>query len=116
MQHKVVLGVMREGAAQVAAAGDLTLRGRALASGLDSQTRAKHDAALALHRCHAGFDPATGVVNRPGVLPQTLIGSGCAGTSCCSDHSAVPGRCRKTPWSEWCRVGLTADHQLKKAA
>ena len=42
------------------------------------------------HVVQAGFDPVTGVVNRPGALPQTLI-QGCASASC-SEHSAALGR------------------------
>lgn len=90
LQHKVVLGVMREGAVQ-AAAGDLDAL-RVMASELAGWFP-KHaqsmDAALALHLRRAGFDPVTGIVNRPDALPQTLIQS-CAGASC-SDHSAAPG-------------------------
>lgn len=91
LQHKVVLGVMREGAVQ-ARGGDLDAL-RAMAGELAAwfPTHAQTmDAALALHLRRAGFDPVTGIVNRPDALPQTLI-QGCAGASC-SDHSAAPVR------------------------
>ena len=91
LQHKVVLSVMREGAAQ-AAAGDLdALRVMAgeLAGWFPKHAQSM-DAALALHLRRAGFDPVTGIVNMPGALPQTLI-QGCASASC-SEHSAALGR------------------------
>ena len=87
LQHKVVLEVMREGAVQ-ARGGDLdALRVMAgeLAAWFPVHAQSM-DAALALHLRRAGFDPVTGIVNRPDALPQTLI-QGCAGVSCL-DRSA----------------------------
>lgn len=82
LQHKVVLQVMREGAAQ-AAAGDLASV-RAMASEL-ALWFPKHaqsmDAALALHLRRAGYDPVTGVVGSPDALPAQLL-HGCGGASC----------------------------------
>ena len=79
MQHKVVLQVMREGAAK-AAAGDLAVI-RSMAGELaawfvhHAQTM---DAALALHLRSAGFDPATGSLAHPEALPEQPI-TGCGG-------------------------------------
>ena len=46
------------------------------------------DAALALHLRGVGFDPATGVVNMPQLLPREVI-HGCGGSSC-SDLQRTP--------------------------
>jgi hemerythrin-like metal-binding protein len=84
MQHKVVLQVMREGAA-LAAGGNLAAL-RAMASELAlwfPQHAQSMDAALALHLRRAGYDPLTGVVHRPGELPASLV-AGC-GSAACSD-------------------------------
>jgi hemerythrin-like metal-binding protein len=84
MQHKVVLQVMREGAA-LAAGGQLDAV-RAMASELAlwfPQHAQSMDAALALHLRRAGYDPLTGVVNRPAELPAELV-QGC-GSAACSD-------------------------------
>jgi hemerythrin-like metal-binding protein len=66
LQHKVVLQVMREGAAQ-ALADDVSAL-RAMASEL-ALWFAKHtqslDAALALHLRRTGYDPVMGVVSHP---------------------------------------------------
>ncbi|MDW5441024.1 hemerythrin domain-containing protein [Polaromonas sp. SM01] len=84
LQHKVVLQVMREGAAQ-AADGKLGAV-RTLASELAlwfPQHAQSLDAALALHLRRAGYDPLTGVVSRPEDLPAGLV-QGC-GSADCSD-------------------------------
>jgi hemerythrin-like metal-binding protein len=84
MQHKVVLQVMREGAV-LAADGKLDAV-RAMASELAlwfPQHAQSMDAALALHLRRAGYDPLTGVVNRPEELPARLL-EGC-GSAACSD-------------------------------
>lgn len=84
MQHKVVLQVMREGAAQ-AADGNLDAV-RAMAGELAlwfPQHAQSMDAALALHLRRAGYDPLTGVVSRPEDLPAGLV-EGC-GSAACSD-------------------------------
>ena len=84
LQHKVVLQVMREGAAQ-AAAGDLPAV-RAMASELAlwfPQHAQSMDAALALHLRRVGYDAVTGVVIRPEGLPAGLL-AGC-GSAACSD-------------------------------
>ncbi|GAB3481251.1 hemerythrin domain-containing protein [Polaromonas eurypsychrophila] len=84
MQHKVVLQVMREGAAE-AADGKLGAL-RAMASELAlwfPQHAQSMDAALALHLRRAGYDPVTGVVRRPEDLPAGLV-EGC-GSAACSD-------------------------------
>ena len=81
-QHKVVLQVMREGAAR-AAQGDLQVL-RVMASELAlwfPQHAQSMDAALALHLRRVGFDPATGVVHAPQALPGELI-HGCGGATC----------------------------------
>lgn len=92
LQHKVVLQVMREGAAK-AAAGELAVI-RSMASELaawfvhHAQTM---DAALALHLRSAGFDPATGALAHPEALPGQVI-TGCGGAC---DSSA--GRAHAVP-------------------
>lgn len=89
MQHRVVLQVMREGAAR-AAQGDLKVL-RVMASELAlwfPQHAQSMDAALALHLRRVGFDPATGVVHAPQALPGELI-HGCGGATC-SDAGEAP--------------------------
>lgn len=89
MQHRVVLQVMREGAAR-AAQGDLKVL-RVMASELAlwfPQHAQSMDAALALHLRRVGFDPATGVVHAPQALPGELI-QGCGGATC-SDAGEAP--------------------------
>lgn len=89
MQHRVVLQVMREGAAR-AAQGDLKVL-RVMASELAlwfPQHAQSMDAALALHLRRVGFDPATGVVHAPQALPGELI-HGCGGATC-SDAGEEP--------------------------
>ncbi|MDP1567800.1 MAG: hemerythrin domain-containing protein [Polaromonas sp.] len=84
MQHKVVLQVMREGAA-LAAGGNLAAV-RTMASELAlwfPQHAQSMDAALALHLRRTGYDPLTGVVSRPEDLPAGLV-EGC-GSAACSD-------------------------------
>lgn len=81
-QHKVVLQVMREGAVQ-ALDGDLGAV-RVMASELAlwfPQHAQSMDAALALHLRRAGYDPLTGVVNRPEDLPAGLV-EGCGSAAC----------------------------------
>ena len=84
LQHKVVLQVMREGAAR-AARGELgVVRAMALELAVWFPQHAQSmDAALALHLRRVGFDPATGTVHAPDALPQELI-HGCGGHSCSS--------------------------------
>ena len=79
MQHKVVLQVMREGAA-MGARGELEpirQMARELAVWFPQHAQAM-DAALALHLRRAGFDPVTGHVHAPEALPTELI-HGCGG-------------------------------------
>lgn len=90
MQHRVVLQVMREGAAR-AEQGDLKVL-RVMASELAlwfPQHAQSMDAALALHLRRVGFDPATGVVHAPQALPGALI-HGCGGATC-SDTAEESG-------------------------
>ena len=79
MQHKVVLQVMREGAA-MGARGELEpirQMARELAVWFPQHAQAM-DAALALHLRRVGFDPVTGQVHAPEALPAELI-HGCGG-------------------------------------
>jgi len=88
MQHKVVLQVMREGAAR-GAQGELPVV-RAMASELAvwfPRHAQSMDAALALHLRRVGFDPATGTVQAPQALPGELI-HGCGGASCSDGEPA----------------------------
>lgn len=92
MQHKVVLQVMREGAAR-AAQGDLPVL-RMMAGELAlwfPQHAQTMDAALALHLRRVGFDAATGTVHLPGALPDGLV-HGCGGAGCATPAApqAVP--------------------------
>ena len=83
MQHKVVLQVMRDGAARAAQQGDLQCV-RVMAAELAlwfPQHAQSIDAALALHLRRVGFDAATGTVHAPDALPEGLI-HGCGGASC----------------------------------
>lgn len=78
-QHKVVLQVLREGAAR-AQQGELAMI-RQLADELGpwfSHHAQSMDAALALHLRRVGFDPATGQLLAPQALPEQLI-TGCGG-------------------------------------
>ncbi len=86
MQHKVVLQVMREGAAQ-ALAGDLdAVRAMASELALWFPYHAQNmDAALALHLRRAGFDADTGLVACPEALPADMI-HGCGGATCSDAH------------------------------
>lgn len=89
MQHKVVLQVMREGAAQ-AGQGDLQVL-RMMAAELAlwfPQHAQTMDAALALHLRRVGFDASTGVVNAPDALPGGLV-HGCGGAGCSSPAQPV---------------------------
>lgn len=94
LQHKVVLQVMREGAGK-AAAGELAVI-RSMAGELaawfvhHAQTM---DAALALHLRSAGFDPVTGQLSHPEVLPESAItgcGGACDGSAERAPAQAVP--------------------------
>lgn len=81
-QHKVVLQVLREGAAR-AAAGDLAPIRQMIAELAvwfphHAQTM---DAALALHLRGVGYDPETGEVLEPSKVPVEAI-SGCGGVTC----------------------------------
>ena len=78
-QHKVVLAVMREGAAK-GEQGDLsTIRHMAAELGPWFSHHAQNmDAALALHLRRAGFDPVSGEVLMPDALPAEPI-TGCGG-------------------------------------
>jgi hemerythrin-like metal-binding protein len=73
LQHKVVLQVMREGAAR-AQRGELGVL-RAMVSELAvwfPQHAQSMDAALALHLRRVGFDPATGTVHAPTAVVATV--------------------------------------------
>ena len=79
VQHKVVLQVLREGAAR-AGQGDLApvrqmIKELAIWFPQHAQSM---DAALALHLRGVGFDPATGEVRMPQALPAEEI-HGCGG-------------------------------------
>lgn len=81
-QHKVVLQVLREGAAR-GAAGDLApIRQmiRELAAWFPHHAQTM-DAALALHLRGVGYDPETGAVGAPQHLPAGEI-HGCGGATC----------------------------------
>lgn len=81
-QHKVVLQVLREGAA-LAKQGDLApVRQmiRELAAWFPQHAQTM-DAALALHLRGVGYDAASGEVRRPDALPAEAIG-GCGAASC----------------------------------
>jgi len=82
VQHKVVLQVMREGAAQAAAGALAAVRVMAgeLALWLPQHAQ-RMDAALALHLRRAGYDPVTGIVGRPAELPTRLVET-CASAAC----------------------------------
>ncbi len=88
IQHKVVLDVMREGAALEGAEGVRTVRqmARELAAWFPQHAQAM-DAALALHLRRVGFDPVSGIVHAPQSLPTTLV-QGC-GSSHCADLATV---------------------------
>jgi hemerythrin-like metal-binding protein len=82
VQHKVVLQVLREGAAR-AAAGDLApirqmIPELAVWFPQHAQTM---DAALALHLRGVGYDAASGEVRMPQALPAEAI-HGCGGATC----------------------------------
>lgn len=81
-QHKVVLQVLREGAAR-AAAGDLApIRQMIVELAVWFPHHAQTmDAALALHLRGVGYDPETGEVLEPGRIPAEAI-SGCGGATC----------------------------------
>ncbi|MFZ3126146.1 MAG: hemerythrin domain-containing protein [Acidovorax sp.] len=90
LQHKVVLQVMREGAARVADKGELQVV-RAMAAELAlwfPQHAQSMDAALAQHVRRVGFDAATGLVHAPDALPEGLI-HGCGGSSCSEERTAA---------------------------
>ncbi|CAN7461928.1 hemerythrin domain-containing protein [Acidovorax sp. LjRoot117] len=88
MQHRVVLQVMREGAALARQGDEKVLRVMASELALWFPQHAQSmDAALALHLRRVGLDPATGVVHAPQALPGELI-HGCGGATC-SDASSL---------------------------
>ncbi|KQO26348.1 hemerythrin [Acidovorax sp. Leaf76] len=88
MQHRVVLQVMREGAALARQGDEKVLRVMASELALWFPQHAQSmDAALALHLRRVGFDPATGVVHAPQALPGELV-HGCGGATC-SDASSL---------------------------
>lgn len=89
MQHKVVLQVMRDGAARAVDKGELHVV-RAMAAELAlwfPQHAQSMDAALALHLRRVGFDATTGVVHAPDALPDGLL-HGCGGASCSDERTA----------------------------
>lgn len=91
LQHKVVLQVMREGAARAVDKGELHVV-RAMAGELAlwfPQHAQSMDAALALHLRRVGFDAVTGQVHAPDALPEGLI-HGCGGASCADEGSHAP--------------------------
>jgi hemerythrin-like metal-binding protein len=84
-QHKIILQVMREGAAR-GHGGDLdVVRQMARELGLWFPQHAQSmDASLALHLRSAGYDPHTGALGQPDRLPQHAIhgcGGGCGDTA-----------------------------------
>ena len=84
MQHNLVMQVLRE-ALKRGEGGDLVLL-RDLSRELGiwfPQHAQSMDAALALHLRAIGFDPVTGVVQRPDALPEGEI-HGCGGSTCAS--------------------------------
>lgn len=91
-QHDVILQVMREGGKR-GLMGELDLvRQMAHELGLWFANHVQSmDAALALHLRSAGFDPVTGQMSHPQVLPEAEI-HGCGGGSCgpSSSSSSVP--------------------------
>ena len=89
MQHRAVLGAMREGLA----AGRDTAKQHALIREMAGalgpwfvQHAQTMDAALALHLRGVGYDAETGEVHAPDALPQNLITS--CGSSTCGDRKA----------------------------
>lgn len=89
-QHKVVLQVMREGAARAGEGDPKVLRMMAGELALWFPQHAQTmDAALALHLRRVGFDAATGVVNAPQALPEGLV-HGCGGAACSPAAHAAP--------------------------
>ena len=104
MQHRVILQVMREGAAR-GHAGELgVVRQMARELGLWFPQHAQSmDAALALHLRGVGFDPATGIVHAPQALPQAEI-HGCGGSSC-SSHDGEAGQGAPSAQTEEALVG-----------
>lgn len=81
-QHKVVLQVLREGSALLAAGDAAPARQmiRELAVWFPAHAQSM-DAALALHLRGIGYDPLAGRVHRPDALPAELI-HGCGGSTC----------------------------------
>jgi hemerythrin-like metal-binding protein len=88
-QHKVVLGVMREGLVQGKTGQLHVIRQMAHELAIWFPQHAQSmDAALALHLRGIGFDVATGDVARPELLPAGEI-TGC-GSAACAPASAAP--------------------------
>jgi hemerythrin-like metal-binding protein len=82
VQHGVVLQIMRQGAER-GRTGELAMI-RQLTNELAvwfPQHAQTMDTALATHLKWVGFDPSTGLVNKPHALPVDEI-HGCAGESC----------------------------------
>ena len=81
-QHSIILQVMREGGKR-GLAGDLgVVRQMAMELGLWFPQHAQSmDASLALHLRSAGYDPVTGVISQPQVIPSAQI-HGCGGSTC----------------------------------
>ncbi|MBK6591882.1 MAG: hemerythrin domain-containing protein [Burkholderiales bacterium] len=87
-QHKVVLQIMQQGAAQCQA-GDVAMV-RQMVKELAvwfPQHAASMDAALANHLQRVGYDTNNGSIARPQALPVSEI-HGCAGDSCSDTPSA----------------------------
>lgn len=81
-QHKVILQVMREGEQQGRRGQWAVIRQMAYELGLWFPQHAQSmDAALALHLRSVGYDPLTGHLGQPDLLPQEAI-QGCGGSTC----------------------------------
>ncbi|MES2280370.1 MAG: hemerythrin domain-containing protein [Pseudomonadota bacterium] len=85
MQHRVVLEVMREGAALAVPGNTAALREMASELALWFPKHAQSmDAALALHLRREGYDPVTGIVSCPvaGAMVEEGLITGCGSASC----------------------------------
>lgn len=85
MHHQAVLGVMREGL-EYGRKGHLKVV-RQMATELANwfpQHADTMDAALALHLRRVGYDPVTGAMTHPEMLPHDVI-HGCGGDTCSED-------------------------------
>jgi len=94
-QHKIILEVMREGGKR-ALDGDLAVvRQMAYELGLWFPQHAQSmDASLALHLRSAGYDPVTGAISQPDVVPAEKI-HGCGGA--CGDTQATAAQADAAP-------------------